>query len=178
MRTRAKRFAVRGWRAWCAGLPLALLAAGGCGFQLEGRAPLPASLKRPFVEARERQTDFVQALRQALIISGARITDESTEASAVVHVLDDALEERVLAVSATNLPREYELTYRVRVSVSENGNELLQAQELTATRDVSFDEHFLLAKDNEVAILRQALARDLANVLMRRLARLPSQPAS
>ncbi len=168
MRSRARR----------ALLPLLVLLASGCGFHLEGRSPLPPALKVPFVEARERQTDFVQALRQALIISGARITDESNEASAVVHVLDDALEERVLAVSATNLPREYELTYRVRVSVSANGSELLQAQELTATRDFSFDEHFLLAKDNEEAILRQALARDLANVLMRRLARLPAQPAS
>jgi len=150
----------------------------GCGFQLEGRAPLPQTLQKPYVEARERQSDFVQALRQALIVSGAQVTDESERATAVVHVLEDELDQRVLAVSATNLPREYELTYRIRVSVSANGVDLLAPQELSATRDVSFDERFLLAKDNEVVILRQALARDLAAVLMRRLARVQSQPAT
>jgi LPS-assembly lipoprotein len=151
----------------------------GCGFHLEGHVPLPPSLQTPLVETRDRQTDFVQSLRRALAINGAHLTDESREASAVVHVLMDQLDERVLAVSSTNLPREYELTYRVRFSVSVNGSELLAAQDVSATRDFSFDEHYLLAKDNEEQILRQALAQDLVGVVMRRLERLPPpKPAS
>jgi LPS-assembly lipoprotein len=153
---------------------LALLAVAGCGFHLEGHTPLPDSLRAPLLEARDRQTDFVQSLRRALLTAGARVTDETDEASAVVHVLDDELDERVLAVSSTNLPREYELTYKVRFSVSANGTELLAAQDVSATRDFSFDEHYLLAKDNEEQILRGALAHDLVGVVMRRLARLPA----
>ena len=158
---------------------LALALLGGCGFHLEGHVPLPASLQSPLVEARDRQTDFVQTLRRSLTINGAHVTEESKEASAVVHVLMDELDERVLAVSSTNLPREYELTYRVRFSVSVDGTELLAAQDVSATRDFAFDEHYLLAKDNEEQILRQALAQDLVGVVMRRLERLPPpKPAS
>src|SRR5262245_60097966 len=39
----------------------------GCGFQLQGRARLPDPLSRAYVEARDKQSDFVQGLRKALI---------------------------------------------------------------------------------------------------------------
>jgi len=144
----------------------------GCGFHLQGRAPLPKAFKVSYIEAKDRQSDFVQGLRKALLINGAQLAQASTDASAVVHVLHDELSERVLAVSPTNLPREYELTYTVRFSVSAGAADLLTAQEVSATRDFSFDEHVLLAKDNEEAILRQALAHDLVDVVMRRLSSL------
>jgi len=92
--------------------------AGGCGFHLEGSAPLPSALKTPYVDAKDRQSDFVQDLRKALLINGARLTDASTDASATVHVTKDELTRRVLSVSSTNQPREYELTYTVSFSVS------------------------------------------------------------
>jgi len=155
-----------------AALALVLALGAGCGFHLQGRAALPAALKRSYVEAKDKQSDFVQGLRKALLVNGAQLADASVDASAVVHVLEDEITERVLAVSATNLPREYELTYTVRFSVSAGASDLLSAQEVTATRDFSFDEHVLLAKDNEEAILRQALAHDLVDVVMRRLSSL------
>ena len=156
----------------CGAGVLAALVLAACGFHLQGRTPLPPALKVSFVDARDRQTDFVQELRKALLTSGARLTDASAEASAVVHVLADQVTRRVLAVSPNNVPVEYELTYTVRVSVTANGDELLPAVELANTRDFSFNETALLAKDNEEAILREALAHDLAGVVMRRLSNL------
>ena len=141
----------------------------GCGFRLVGHTPLPKSLHVTYLEAQDRQTDFAQGLRKALLTAGAQVTDDSTRASAVVHVLQDAVTPRVLAVSPTNLPREYEITYTVRFSVSADGKELLPPEEVSLSRDYSFDEHVLLAKNNEEAILRDALARDLVDVVMRRL---------
>jgi LPS-assembly lipoprotein len=146
--------------------------AGGCGFHLEGSAPLPAALKTPYVDAKDRQSDFVQDLRKALLINGAKLTDASTDASATVHVTKDELTRRVLSVSSTNQPREYELTYTVSFSVSAGATDLLPLQEVSATRDFSFDETTLLAKDNEEAILKRALAHDLVDVVMRRLSHL------
>jgi LPS-assembly lipoprotein len=60
----------------------------------------------------------------------------------------------------------------VRFSVSAADKELLAVQEVSAVRDYTFDETILLAKENEEAILREALAHDLADVVMRRLANL------
>lgn len=147
-----------------------LLAA--CGFRLEGRTPLPKALHVTYVEAKDRQTDFVQGLRRALIIAGAQVTDRSENATAVVHVMEDTVTPRVVAVSSTNLPREYEITYTVRFSVTADGKDLLAPQDVSATRDYAFDEYVVLAKDNEDAILRAALARNLVEIVMRRLSSL------
>ncbi len=144
----------------------------GCGFHLEGRTPLPKVLHVAYISAKDRQSDFVQGLQRALIVAGARVTDRSTEATAVVTVLEDTVTPRVVAVSATNLPREYEITYTVRFSVSAGAKDLLAPQEVSVTRDYAFDEYVVLAKDNEDAILRAALAHDLVDIVMRRLANL------
>jgi LPS-assembly lipoprotein len=149
--------------------PVCAAVLAGCGFHLEGHNPLPRPLSIAYVAAPDPQTDFVQGLRKALIVAGAQVADVSTQATAVVHVLQDTVTPRVLAVSAANLPREYEITYTVRFSVTAGGKDLLPPQEVSMSRDYSFDEHILLAKDNEEAVLRGALAHDLVGVVMRRL---------
>ena len=143
-----------------------------CGFHLQGRAPLPKQFKVSYVEARDRQSDFVQGLRNALLISGVELTEDTKTATATVHVLDDKHTQRVLSVSPDNLPREYELTYTVRFSVTAGDKELLEAQEVSTTREYSFTVSELLAKENEEAILQAALAHDLVDVVMRRLSTL------
>jgi LPS-assembly lipoprotein len=159
--------------AGCSALLWAVCVLGsGCGFHLEGRTVLPAALRVACVEAGDNQTAFVQGLRRALIVSGARVIDQSAKATAVVHILADRVTPRVVAVSSTNLPREYEITYTVRFSVTAHGKDLLAPQEVSVTRDYAFDEHVVLAKDREEAILRGALARDLVDIVMRRLSSL------
>ena len=97
-------------------------------------------------------------------------TQGSSGATITVH--DDELTERILSVSARNIPTEYELTYRVKFSVTADGKTLIDNEEISATRDISFDEAQLLAKEREQEILREALARDLVALVMRRLAAL------
>jgi LPS-assembly lipoprotein len=146
---------------------------GGCGFHLQGHTPLPPVVRTPFLEAPDRQSDFIQYLRHALLSNGAQLTPERDKASAVVSILRDSVARRVLSVSATNQPNQYEVTYTVGFSVSAaGGKELLPPQEVSATRSYSFDETLLLAKNHEEQILRQDMARDLADMVMRRLASL------
>jgi LPS-assembly lipoprotein len=158
-------------RAACLVAGLALLLAG-CGFRLQGHTPLPAQFKVAYVEAHDRQSDFVQGLRNALLVNGAILTEDTTAATATVHVLDDRHTQRTLSVSPDNLPREYELIYTVRFSVTAGDKELLAPQELSTSREYSFDVSQLLAKQNEEAILQAALAHDLVDVVMRRLSSL------
>jgi LPS-assembly lipoprotein len=144
----------------------------GCGFRLQGSTPLPTQFKLSYVDARDRQSDFVQGLRNALLVSGVELTEDTKTATATVHVLDDKHIQRVLSVSPDNLPREYELTYTVRFSVTAGDKELLAPQEVSTTREYSFTVTELLAKENEEAILQEALAHDLVDVVMRRLSSL------
>jgi LPS-assembly lipoprotein len=85
----------------------------------------------------------------------------------------DELTESVLSVSGRNIPREFELVYTVRLEVEGGGRTLLPAEEFAVTRDLSFNEAALLAKEREQEVLRAALARDLVGVVMRRLSSLP-----
>jgi LPS-assembly lipoprotein len=149
---------------------LALLA--GCGFHLQGRAPLPALVKNPYVEAPDRQTDFVQSLRHQLLQNGAQLAEQKSQASAIISILQDQMVRRTISVSASNQPNLYEVTYTVRVTVTAGERELLAPQEVVATRDYTFAEPELLAKGHEEDVLREDMARDLADRVMRLLSNL------
>jgi LPS-assembly lipoprotein len=60
----------------------------------------------------------------------------------------------------------------VNFSVTAGDQTLIEKEEISATRDLSFDETQLLAKEREQEILSEALARDLVALVMRRLAAL------
>ena len=158
-----------GARLWCL---VALVALTGCGFHLEGSAPLPSQVKQPYLEAADRQSDFVQSLRRSLLSNGAHLQQNKANSSAVVSILRDNFTKRVLSVSANNQPNEYEITYTVRVSVTAGDKELLAPQDVVATRTYSFSEPLLLAKGHEEDSLREDMANDLADRVMRLLSRL------
>jgi LPS-assembly lipoprotein len=166
---RAKRVNPSLRHASVALLSATVLLLAACGFHLQGRVPLPASLTTTRVIADDDQTDFVQGLRRALITSGSKLTDVSERATGVVHIHKDELTQKILSVSATNIPVEYEITYTVEFSVEGTSGELLPSQKVSVTRDYSFDATQLLAKENEEAILREGMARDLVAIVMRRL---------
>ena len=151
---------------------LAALLLSACGFHLQGRQPLPAEFAYTYVDTKDEQTDFVQDLRKALIASNVNVIRTKGSSGAVISVHEDELTERILSVSARNIPTEYELTYKVEFSVNAGGKTLIDKETVSATRDISFDEAQLLAKEREQEILSEALARDLVALVMRRLAAL------
>ena len=88
----------------------------------------------------------------------------------MVEVLDDQPTQRVLSVSANNTPTEYEVFYAIRYRVLVAGQEVIAPSRLELSRDYSFDTTAILAKEQEQGAIRLALARDLAGLVMRRLA--------
>jgi LPS-assembly lipoprotein len=150
----------------------AALLLGACGFHLQGRQPLPTAFANTYIDTEDEQTDFVQDLRKALLASGAKVIRTQGSAGATIQVHEDELTEKILSVSARNIPAEYELIYRVEFSVTSDGKTLIEREEVSATRDISFDETQLLAKEREQEILREALARDLVALVMRRISAL------
>ena len=150
---------------------VATLLLAGCGFHLRGRELLPKSLAELEVEAVDPQSDFTHALRAQLAAAGVRL-DGGAPGAVRVRILADQADERVLAVSARNIPTAYELSYRVRVSVESGGRELMAPEEHVLTREYSYDERTALAKLRERDALYQALAEDLAALYLRRFATL------
>ena len=149
----------------------ALLAA--CGFHLQGAMRLPPAFAATYLESADRYTDLHRALGEALTLAGAGLVQDRQAAGATVELLSEDSGQRVLSVSAQNTPTEYEVYYTVRYRVRVAGREVLTPQTLTLTRDYSFNETALLAKERERDNLRGALARQLAALILRRLAALP-----
>lgn len=157
------------------GLFLALLALGflgACGWRLQGTARLPEVMAVTYIDSSDRYSDFNRALSESLAASGARMTSNRNEATAVVEIRKDESGQRMLPVSARNTLEEYEVFYMVEYSVSGRNGELIPVQMLELTRDYSYDRTAALAKQREQAVLREALARDLAGMVIRRMASL------
>jgi LPS-assembly lipoprotein len=146
-----------------------ILALSACGFRLAGSDPLPAVMARPYVSLKDPYTDFSREFEHQLKTSGATLQLTREGATAIVDVTKDVVEQRTLAVSAKNIPTEYELTYTVTFSVHAGDKELLAPQTISLSKDFSYQETLQLAKEHEADILRQQMARDLVSIAMRRL---------
>ena len=156
-------------------MPLALLAAG-CGFRLQGTAALPEGVRSVHLGTRDELSAFSLELLRGLERVGAGRAPSAATADAVIRVRSDKSGRRVLSVSTRNTPQEYEIFYAVEYSIERDGSEVLPAQRIELTRNFSFDERQLLAKDHEEEILRDAMARDLADQVLRRLESAPPAP--
>lgn len=152
---------------------LALAAAAwlavGCGFQLRGHVELSPAMRAPYLEAPDRYTALYAELTAALEAAGAKLAPSRESASAVIHVHVDESGRDVLSVSARNTPQEYEVFYTIEYSVTAGERELLPRQSRTVARDYAYDDRAVIAMQNEERKLREALARDLASLVVRRL---------
>ncbi len=149
---------------------LALFA--GCGFHLRGHAPLPATMARPYLDATDRYSPLHAALVARLKAAGAQLAPDAASATAVIRVHADRTGRELLTVAAGNKPGEYEVYYTAEYSVAAGGQDVLPRQQVTRTRDYSYDETTVLAKEHEEQSLRAALADEIAALMLRRFAAL------
>ena len=153
----------------CAAI-FAVCSISGCGFQLQGSlGELPPATASTYLQTDDPYSEFYASLRTALRDRGAVVVESPQDASAVLRIIEDDTGQRILSVSARNVPREFELFYLVTFSFVADGNELLAPESLLVTRTYTFDERQVLGKAAEERALRQSLARDLAMRVLRRI---------
>jgi LPS-assembly lipoprotein len=80
-----------------------------CGFQLRAAPDIPAEMSRTYISADDKFSLFYRKLRRELKNAGVQLVDSPAEASAVFSILTDKTDQRVLSVSARNVPREFEV---------------------------------------------------------------------
>ncbi len=143
-----------------------------CGFRLAGSEHLPPVLARPYLSVKDPYTDFAREFELELKSAGAVLAPGRQDATATIEVTKDLVEQRTLAVSARNIPTDYQLIYTITFAVRGPDAELMAPQTITLSKDYSFEENVLLAKEHEADILRAQMARDLVGMAMHRLNRL------
>jgi LPS-assembly lipoprotein len=151
-------------------LPLVLLAAlAGCGFHLQGATSTPEAMERTYISTTDQFSPFYRELRRTLRASGVEVLDDPTGATATLTILFDLTDQRVLSVSARNVPTEFEVFYTVRYTITSGEASLLEPQELTLTRFYTYDETLVLGKAKEEQVMREAIVDDLVRIIMKQI---------
>ena len=141
-----------------------------CGFHLRGDVELPPALQETYLESKNPYTGMARALRVELEAAGGRVMESSEHAAAVLHVVREISENRVLSVGSTGKASEYELFDEVVFSLSDaEGKVLIERQSLRMTRDLVFDETELLGKISEAESIHRQMRRNMARQILIRI---------
>ena len=141
----------------------------GCGFHLQGTASTPEAMERTYISTTDQSSPFYRELRRTLMASGVEVLDSPADATATLTILYDFTDQRVLSVSARNTPTEFEVFYTVRYTITSEATSLLEPQELTLTRDYTYDETLVLGKAKEEQLMREAIVDDLVRIVMEQI---------
>ena len=147
--------------------PFFLLLAG-CGFRLRGTADVP--FETLYVPG---ATGGIALDLKRNIQAGTRATvvDDPKAAQAVLQFTEEIREKEILSLSATGRVREYKLHYRVGFRVHDNkGSDYVPQTRLTLSRDITFNDTEVLAKEAEEQLLFRDMQNDMVQQIMRRLA--------
>jgi LPS-assembly lipoprotein len=144
----------------------------GCGFHVRGESNVPSDMQRTFIATENSHSQFYQALRTELKQSGIEVVDSPADATAIFVIHTDVTRQRVLSVSARNVPTEYEVYYMVSYSVQSGQTSLLDRQTQTKVQDYTWNETLVLGKEHEQQQLRRAIVGDLVRVVMIQLSSL------
>ncbi|MCH9694405.1 MAG: hypothetical protein K0U72_07845 [Gammaproteobacteria bacterium] len=152
-----------------------LLACGlvaACGFQLQGAFSTPAEMQRTYVATEDRHSLFFRAFTEQLRQSGVNVVDSPSDATATFALTFDQTDQRVLSVSARNVPTEYEVYYTIEYRLDAGASNLLESQVLTLTRDYTYDSTLVLGKAREEELLREAIVKDLVRIVLKQISTL------
>lgn len=129
-------------------------------------------MERTYIATDDRYSLFYRRLRAELQAAGVELVDDVAESTATLSILYDETDQRVLSVSARNVPTEYEVYYTVKYAVDSADTRLLEAQTLTVTRDYTYDSRLVLGKAREEELLRDAIVQDLVRLILKRVSTL------
>ncbi len=139
---------------------------------MQGAVNTPAEMQRTYIETGDRHSRFHRQLRIGMQAAGVSLVDSPEDATATLRILFDETDQRVLSVSARNVPTEYEVYYTIQYAIDSGANVLLEPQTLTVTRDYTYDELFVLGKAREEELLRDACAEDLVRIVLKQISAL------
>jgi LPS-assembly lipoprotein len=150
-------------------LYLLVVTMAACGFQLRG--PKPMAFKTIYL-GMSAYSDLAADLRRQIQTSGTtKVVDKPDDAEVRLIVLEDAQEKAILALGPTGTVREYQLRKRFQFRLQDKqGKEVMPLQQINITRDITFNDSIVLAKEQEEVLLYRDMQNDLVQQITRRLA--------
>lgn len=142
----------------------------GCGFHLQGEAPLAPPLHRMYLQASDPYGYLARYLKDSLKMSKVQLVSSPAEANAVLVILRDDSTQEFLSVSGTNQVRQYNLRVTVMFEITDaNGRTIVSPQALTEVRPITVQASQILGSSNEANLFYQQMRRVLAYAIMNRI---------
>ena len=145
-----------------------LLTLAACGFRLRGTADVP--FETIFLPGATGGI-ALDLKRNIQVGTNAKVVDNAAQAEAVMQFTEEAKQKEVLSLTGTGKVREFQLRYRVGFRVHDGkGGEYVPQSTIQLTRDVTFNDTEILAKEQEEQILFRDMQTDMVQQILRRLA--------
>lgn len=151
------------------GLCAAGVLLAGCGFHLRGALAIPFETLHVAVPD---HSEFGTNLKRAIRAQGrTKLVDKPADAQAILTPTGEVREKSILSLNSAGRVREFQLRYRYNFRVhDQKGQDLMPPAAVILTRDFSFDDAAVLAKEQEEGLLWRDMENDLVHQILRRLA--------
>ena len=143
---------------------------GACGFHLRGSESLPAEMSVTYIQGTSEFDSLYDDFRTSLESHGVRVTQDRSEATAVLNILENNTDKDVQTVDLGGQVLEYRLTQNIQFEVTAaDGQPLVDQQSVTRSRDFKFNLKGVLGSEREGETIRAELTRDVVNLAMLRI---------
>ena len=103
--------------------------------------------------------------------TNVKVVDDPKAAEAILELSGESREKIILSLTGTGRVREFRLRYRVNYRVHDGkGNEYVPMSIVQLSRDVTYNDAEILAKEAEEQLLFRDMQSDMVQQVMRRLA--------
>ena len=159
------------------------LVLSGCGFHLRGASSvaLPPELSslRVTMGGAGYPPLLVEVRNALLALGDVRLTDDVSAAVPVLQLHSESSTSQVLTIDSSGRISAYLLNYRVDYSlIGADKKPLLPKQSVKLQREHGFDRLNVLASEKQSEFLQSEMRRDVAQQILRRLARFSSASAA
>ena len=141
----------------------------GCGFELQNTVNFAGKFETLYIQTADPYTVFYRTIRRQMLSHGVEIVTESVNVDYALIIHQDESNQRTLSVSGRNTPREYEVYYLVKWSLTKGNQVIVQPTISNKFQDYTFDQRQLLGKSTESRIIQESLAEDIVQMILVKL---------
>ena len=151
------------------------LITAACGFQLRGQATLP--FETLHVAIPDISPLGIELKRNIIAGTRTKLVNDPALAQATLSLTAEERSKSILSFDAGGRVRELQLRYRLGFRVRDaRGRDYLPQSEIRLTREISFNDAQVLAKESEELLLYRDMQSDMVQQMLRRLAAAPAEP--
>lgn len=145
------------------------LVASSCGYELQDTSSLATKSGNVFIETTDPYSSFYRVLKRRLKSSGISFSENRALADTIIVINNDDFKERVITVSSSNYPKEFEINLEVTWSLIHQNQSIIENSEYKEVADYSFDRNQILGKENESKFIKESLAEQVVDKILLRI---------